>query len=141
MAVPGGYGRFLQLVVTSTFCCPPSPLHHSTAQGNFTISLQKSFGFRRFPSSPPRSRLSPSQPPQVTHYKSSPTQHHQGLSLSYFASVIKRVSLFLWIPIHTRLSMPYIQNQPSLISYGFSPTAIEEEFVNNIITKHISGSS
>ncbi|MFS7992040.1 hypothetical protein Hanom_Chr12g01077621 [Helianthus anomalus] len=25
-------------------------------------------------------------------------------------------------------------NQPSLISYGFSPTAIEEEFVNHIIT-------
>ncbi|MFS7991200.1 hypothetical protein Hanom_Chr12g01068001 [Helianthus anomalus] len=31
MAVPGGYGRFLQLVVTSTFCCPLSPLHDLTA--------------------------------------------------------------------------------------------------------------
>ncbi|MFS7971914.1 hypothetical protein Hanom_Chr09g00838401 [Helianthus anomalus] len=27
MAVPGGYGRFLQLMVTSTLCCPLSPLH------------------------------------------------------------------------------------------------------------------
>ncbi|MFS8028639.1 hypothetical protein Hanom_Chr16g01512841 [Helianthus anomalus] len=31
MAVPGGYGRFFQLVVTSTFCCPLSLLHDSTA--------------------------------------------------------------------------------------------------------------
>ncbi|MFS7988471.1 hypothetical protein Hanom_Chr11g01035231 [Helianthus anomalus] len=29
MAVPGGYCRFLQLVVTSTYCCP---LSHSSTQ-------------------------------------------------------------------------------------------------------------
>ncbi|MFS7938735.1 hypothetical protein Hanom_Chr05g00443281 [Helianthus anomalus] len=41
MAVVGGYRRFLQLVVTSTFCCPLSPLYDSTAC-NITFNR---FGF------------------------------------------------------------------------------------------------
>ncbi|MFS7989736.1 hypothetical protein Hanom_Chr11g01050391 [Helianthus anomalus] len=41
MAVVGGYRRFLQLVVTSTFCCPLSPLYDSTAC-NITFNC---FGF------------------------------------------------------------------------------------------------
>ncbi|MFS7891147.1 hypothetical protein Hanom_Chr00s000251g01630231 [Helianthus anomalus] len=69
-------------------------------------------GFR---SPHPRFRLSPPQPPQVTHYKSSPTQHHQGLALSYFASVIKGFSISLDLLPQVDVALYAIHTQINLL--------------------------
>ncbi|KAM0002456.1 hypothetical protein Hdeb2414_s0325g00868441 [Helianthus debilis subsp. tardiflorus] len=122
MAVPRGYGRFLQLVVTSNFCCPPSPLNRPGQFYNLSLKIMRFQAVSVLPTHVPGFLL-PNRPRSPTINPSLP-------------SIIK-ASLFPILhqfPIHRRLSMPYIQNEPYLISYGFSPTAIEEEFVNNMIS-------